>query len=77
MPTFQDNWNRNPKPGLNEQLHGMIKKEPPLKPRIQQSVGKISQTISKIDHMHKKLQEKDAKIFKRVVESQQIQNQDL
>jgi len=71
MPTFQDSWNRNPKPGLNEQLHGMIKKEPPIKPRIQQSVGKISQTISKIDHMHKKLQEKDAKIFKRVVEAQQ------
>jgi len=71
MPTFQDNWNKSPKPGFNEQIHGMIKKEPPLKPRIQQSVGKLGQTISKIDQMHKNLQEKDAKIFKRIVESQQ------
>ena len=71
MPTFQDNWNRTPKPGFNEQIHGMIKKEPPLKPRIQQSVGKISQTISRVDYMHKKLQEKDAKLFKRIVDAQQ------
>jgi len=71
MPTFQDNWNKPSKPGFNEQIHGMIKKEPPLKPRIQQSVGRLGQTISKIDHMHKKLQEKDAKIFKRIVEAQQ------
>jgi len=71
MPTFQDNWSKSSKPGFNEQIHGMIKKEPPLKPRIQQSVGKLSQTISKIDHMHKKLQEKDARIFKRIVEAQQ------
>jgi len=71
MPTFQDNWSKSSKPGFNEQIHGMIKKEPPLKPRIQQSVGKLGQTISKIDQMHKKLQEKDAKIFKRIVEAQQ------
>ena len=71
MPTFQDNWNRTAKPGFNEQIHGMIKKEPPLKPRIQQSVGKISQTISRVDYMHKKLQEKDAKLFKRIVDAQQ------
>ncbi|MCV0372011.1 MAG: Snf7 family protein [Nitrosarchaeum sp.] len=71
MPTFQDNWNRTPKPGFNEQIHGMIKKEPPLKPRIQQSVGKLNQTISKIDYMHKKLQEKDAKLFNRIVDAQQ------
>ena len=71
MPTFQENWNRVPKPGLNEQIHGMIKKEPPLKPRIQQSVGNLGKTISKIDYMHRKLQEKDAKIFQRIVESQQ------
>jgi len=37
----------------------MIKKESPLKPRIQQSVGKLSETISKIDYIHTKLQEKD------------------
>jgi len=71
MPNFQDNWNRTPKPGFNEQIHGMIKKEPPLKPRIQQSVGKLNQTISKIDYMHKKLQEKDAKLFNRIVDAQQ------
>ncbi len=71
MPTFQDSWSKNPKSGFNEQIHGMIRKEPPLKPRIQQSVGKISQTISKISHMHKKLQEKDSKLFSRIVDAQQ------
>lgn len=71
MPSFQEKWNRAPKQGLNEQIHGMIKKEPPLKPRIQQSIGKIGQTISRVDYMIKKLQEKDSKLFKRIVESQQ------
>lgn len=71
MPAFQDKWNQSTKSGFGDQFHHMIKKEPPLKPRIQQSVGKLSQTISKIDHMHKKLEEKDAKIFKRIVEAQQ------
>ena len=71
MPTFQDNWNKTPKPGLSDQIHGMIKKEPPLKPRIQQSIGKLNQTFSKIDYMHKKLQEKDAKLFSRIVVAQQ------
>ena len=71
MTTFQDNWSKSSKSGFNEQIHGMIKKESPLKPQIQQSVGRMGQTISKIGHMHKKLQEKDARIFKRIVEAQQ------
>ena len=71
MPAFQDKWNQSYKQGFGDQIHGMLKKEPPLKPRIQQTVGKLSQTISKIDYMHKKLEEKDAKIFKRIVDAQQ------
>ncbi|EIJ66105.1 SNF7 family protein [Candidatus Nitrosopumilus salaria BD31] len=71
MPTFQDNWDKTQKPRLNNQIHGMIKKESPLKPRIQQSIGKLNQTFSKIDHMHKKLQEKDAKLFNRIIVAQQ------
>lgn len=71
MPTFQDNWNKASTVGLNQHILNTVKKEPPLKPRIQQSVGKLNQTISKMDYMFKKLQEKDKKIFKRIVESQQ------
>lgn len=71
MPIFQDNWNKASTVGLNQHILNIVKKEPPLKPRIQQSVGKINQTISKMDYMFKKLQEKDKKIFKRIVESQQ------
>ncbi|MCV0367306.1 MAG: Snf7 family protein [Nitrosopumilus sp.] len=71
MTTFQDNWNKPPTVGLNQHILNTVKKEPPLKPRMQQSVGKLNQTISKMDYMFKKLQEKDKKIFKRIVESQQ------
>lgn len=74
MPTFQENWNSTPKAGFGEQIHGIIKKEPPLKPRIQHSVSKLGQVVSKIDYMHKKLQEKDAKLFKKIVASQQAHN---
>jgi len=70
MP-FEDNWNRAPKPGLGEQIQGAIKKEPPLKPRVKKSVGKLGQTISRIDYMHTKLKEKDQKLFHRIVEAQQ------
>lgn len=69
MPSFQNSWNKTPKPGFAEQVQGMVKKEPPLKPRVQQSVGKLGQTISKIDYMSKKLSEKDAKLFQRVIQA--------
>ena len=67
MPTFQDNWNKASTVGLNQRIINTVKKEPPLKPRIQQSVGKLNQIILKMDYMFKKLQEKDKKIFKRIV----------
>lgn len=67
MPSFQDGWNKTPKPGFTEQVQGMVKKEPPLKPRVQQSVGKLGQSISKLDYMSKKLSEKDTKLFQRII----------
>lgn len=69
MTTFQDSWNKTPKPGFSEQLHGMVKKEAPLKPRVQQSVKKLDGSISKLDYMSQKLTEKDNKLFQRIVQA--------
>jgi division protein CdvB (Snf7/Vps24/ESCRT-III family) len=69
MTTFQDTWNKAPKPGISEQLHGMVKKEAPLKPRVQQSVKKLDGSISKLDYMSQKLAEKDAKLFQRIIQA--------
>lgn len=69
MPSFQDSWNKTPKPGISEQLHGIVKKEEPLKPRIQQSVKKIDGSIARLDSMSQKLADKDTKLFKRIVQA--------
>lgn len=69
MTTFQDSWIKTPKPGFSEQLHGMVKKEASLKPRVQQSVKKLDGSISKLDYMSQKLTEKDNNLFQRIVQA--------
>ena len=60
------NWN-NPQPkGISDHLRG-LKKEAPLKPRIQSSLVQLNRTVSSLDYKVKTLNEKDAKLFNRIV----------
>ena len=67
MPKFQDKWVKQPSPGIPERINDLIKAKGPLKPRIQMAVQRLQKQIAKLDSMLSKLQERDQKIFQRIV----------
>ena len=69
MPDLQDKWVRPPKQGFTEKISDSIKPKGPLKPRVQAAVQRLRKQITKLDSMITKLQERDAKIFQRIVEA--------
>jgi len=68
---LQDKWTKQPQPGFTERINDAIKPKGPLKPRVQAAIKKLSLQISKLDHMITKLQERDGKLFQRIVEATQ------
>ncbi len=71
MPKFQDKWVKQPSPGITERINDLIKAKGPLKPRIQMAVQRLQKQIAKLDNMLSKLQERDQKIFQRIVTATQ------
>ena len=60
------NWNNPQSKGISDHLRG-LKKEAPLKPRIQSSLVQLNRTVSSLDYKVKTLNEKDTKLFNRIV----------
>lgn len=71
LPQFQNKWNKPPQPGITERINEVIQPKGPLKPRVQAAIKKLSLQISKLDNMLLKLEERDKKIFQRIVSSTQ------
>ncbi len=71
MPKFQDKWVKQPSPRITERINDLIKAKGPLKPRIQMAVQRLQKQIAKLDSMLSKLQERDQKIFQRIVTATQ------
>ncbi|MEX2193290.1 MAG: Snf7 family protein [Nitrosarchaeum sp.] len=63
---MQQNWNNPQSEGLSDHLRG-LKQESPLKPRIQNSLVQLTKTVSSLDYKVKTLDEKDSKLFNRIV----------
>lgn len=75
MTNLQDKWQQTPKQGVGEKVNDVIKPKGPLKPRVQMAIQRLQKQIGKLDGMITKLNERDNKIFKRVVEA--TQNHDV
>jgi len=71
LPQFQDKWTKQPQPGITEKINDAIHPKGPLKPRVQTAIKKLSLQISKLDNMLIKLEERDKKIFQRIVTATQ------
>jgi len=67
LPQFQDKWTKQPRSGISERISDAIQPKGPLKPRVQAAIKKLSLQISKLDNMLTKLEERDKKIFQRIV----------
>ncbi len=71
MPNLSSKWSKQPQPGIAEKINDSIKPKGPLKPRISNAIKKLQLQIQKLDSMLTNLQERDAKLFQRIVEATQ------
>ena len=71
MASFGQTWNRPASEGKASQISGIFKKEPPLKPQVETAIKSLNRPISKLDSTHNQLNEKDNKLFQKIVQAQQ------
>jgi len=71
MPNLSKDWSKQPQPSISEKISDTIKPKGPLKPRVQDGIKKIQIQIKKLDTMLTNLQERDTKLFQRIVDATQ------
>ena len=76
MTGFDKNWSNQSRGGASEKLKESLRPQGPLKPRIETAVNKLQLQTSKLDTMITKLNERDASLFRRVVDAMQRHDAD-
>ncbi len=76
MTGFDKNWSSQSRSGASDKLKEALAPQGPLKPRIESAVNKLQLQTSKLDTMITKLNERDASLFRRVVDSMQRHDAD-
>lgn len=71
MTSFQNKWQKPPSQSLTERINDAVKPKGPLKPRVEMAIKKLKTQTAKLDGMLSKLQERDGKIFQRIVTATQ------
>ena len=71
MPSLNNTWTKQPKTNISEKINDTIKPKGALKPRVQTGIKKLQIQIKKLDTMLSSLQERDAKLFQRIVDATQ------
>ena len=71
MTGFDKNWSNQSRSGASDKLKEALAPQGPLKPKIETAVNKLQLQTSKLDTMITKLNERDASLFRRVVDSMQ------
>ena len=75
MTSFGQAWNRPPSDRFADKISGMFKQKAPLKPRVDNAIRGLNRPISKLDNTSKQLNQKDDKLFQKIVCAQQ--NKDI
>ncbi len=76
MTGFDKNWSNQSRANASEKLKESLRPQGPLKPRIETAVNKLQLQTSKLDTMLTKLNERDASLFRRVVDAMQRHDSD-
>ena len=71
MTNFGQGWNKQSNSGISEKFQGLVKKEHPLKPKIENTIKGLNSPISKLNRTSNQLSEKEQKIFGRIVQAKQ------
>ena len=74
MSNFGQSWQRPPSSGVSDRLQGLIKKDPPLKPRIEGAIKGLNRPISKLNNTSNQLSSKEEKLFNKIVQAKQSGN---
>jgi len=76
MTGFDKNWSNQNRVNAGDKLKESLQNQGPLKPRIGTAINKLQLQTSKLDTMITKLNERDASLFRRVVDSMQRHDTD-
>jgi division protein CdvB (Snf7/Vps24/ESCRT-III family) len=76
MTGFDKNWSIQNRATTGDKLKEALTPQGPLKPRIETAVNKLQLQTSKLDTMITKLNERDASLFRRVVDTMQRHDAD-
>ncbi len=71
MPSLSAKWSKQQQPGIAEKINDTIKPKGALKPRVNEGIKKLQSQIKKLDAMLSSLQDRDAKLFQRIVDATQ------
>ena len=71
MTSLSNKWSKQPQPSITEKINDTIKPKGALKPRVQDGIKKLRLQIKKLDTMLLNLQQRDAKLFQRIVDATQ------
>ncbi len=71
MSNLTNKWSKQSQPSITEKINDTIKPKGALKPRVQDGIKKLQLQIKKLDTMLTSLQERDAKLFQRIVDATQ------
>ena len=71
MTGLQKTWSKPQSQGLGERFTEAIKPKGALKPRVQVAIQRLQKQIANLDGMLTKLNERDAKLFERIVAATQ------
>ncbi len=71
MSNFGKDWQEQSTSSNLERFQGLMKKNQPLKPKVESTIKGLNRPISKLDNTSKQLSEKEQKIFSRIVQAKQ------
>src|SRR5919202_880733 len=77
MVGFDKNWSNQNRLNTGDKLKETLTPPGPLKPKIETAVNKLHLQISKLDSIITKLNERDASLFRRVVDAVQRHDTDI
>ena len=76
MNAFDKNWSNQNRTSAGDKLKEALAPQGPLKPRIETAANRLQLQISKLDTIVTKLNERDASLFRRVVDAVQRHDTD-
>jgi len=71
MTSLSNRWSKPQQPGITEKIGTMIKPSGALKPRVETAIKKLQTQTAKLDGMLSSLNDRDQKIFSRIVTATQ------